>query len=177
MEKYSVKPNKKLNRELLLYGFSMFAFIVIIYFSLNVQENPENLEAFILLSALIVICYCLFFLIPVFILQENYLKYNKKTELILLQDRIVINTEEIEIESIQEVNIYATYQHFSGYTGSSTLTYNEYFYYIEIIIQNSQKYILTSLLDIELDKKIKKTYPELNFNEKVKWFPLIKQSV
>ena len=49
MEKYSVKPNKKLNRDLLLYGFFMFTFIIIIYFSLNVQEDPEDLKAFVLL--------------------------------------------------------------------------------------------------------------------------------
>lgn|SRR5690554_1039645 len=170
MEKYSVKPNKKLNRELLLYGFCLFIFIVIIYFSLDMQED---LELFILLSALIVICYCIFFLIPVFILQENYQKYNKRTELILLEDHIIINKEVIKIESIKEVNIYATYQYFNGGAGAATLTYNEYFYYLEIVT-NKSKYILTSLLGIELEKKIKNAYPELTFSKKVKWFPLVK---
>lgn len=170
MEKYSVKPNKKLKRELLLYGFFMIAFIAIIYFSLDIQED---LESFILLSALIVICYCMFFLIPVFILQENYQKYNKRTELILLEDHIIINKEVIKIESIKEVNIYATYQHFSGYTGAATLTYNEYFYYLEIITNNT-RHILTSLLGSDIDKKFNEYYPNLTFN-KIKRFPLVKQ--
>lgn len=152
---------------------STFTFIIIIYFSLNVQEDPEDLKAFVLLSALIVICYCLFFLMPVFILQENYLKYNKKTEVVLLENHIIINKEEVEIESIKEVNIYATYQYFNGGVGAATLTYNEYFYYLEIVT-NKSKYILTSLLGIELEKKIKNAYPELTFSKKVKWFPLVK---
>ena len=111
---------------------------------------------------------------PVFILQENYLNYNRKTEVILLEDRIIINAEVIEIKSIEKVNIYAAYQRFSGYFGSSTLTYNEYFYYIEIVVSDKSKYILTSLLGTELDKKIKNMYPKLTFTEKVKWFPIVK---
>jgi len=174
MKKYSVTPNKKLNRELVLYGFFMFVFIVIIYFSLNVQEDSSDLEVFILLTALIALSYCLSFLMPVFILQNNYLKYNKNTELILLEDRIIINKKEIEIESIKEVNIYATHQYFNGGAGSSTLTYNEYFYYIEIIVNDKNKYILTSLLGIELENEIKNDYPELTFNKNIKWYPLVK---
>src|SRR5690606_8805861 len=128
MEKYSVKPNKKLNRDLLLYGFFMFTFIIIIYFSLNVQEDPEDLKAFVLLSALIVICYCLFFLMPVFILQENYQKYNKRTEVVLLEDHIIINKEVIKIESIKKKNIYDIYKNINEFTRFATLTYTEYFY-------------------------------------------------
>ena len=104
---------------------------------------------------------------------ENYQKYNKRTEVVLLEDHIIINKEVIKIESIKEVNIYATYQYFNGGVGAATLTYNEYFYYLEIVT-NKSKYILTSLLGIELEKKIKNAYPELTFSKKVKWFPLVK---
>lgn len=133
----------------------------------------EDVELFILLSSLSIICYCILFVLPVFILQENYLKYNKEIELILLNDHIEINKEVIKIEFIKEVNIYATHQYFSGYVGATALIYNEYFYYMEIITYENRRYILTSLLGIELDEVIRKTYPELTFNEKVHWFPLI----
>ena len=109
---------------------------------------------------------------PVFILQENYLKYNKKTEVVLLENHIIINKEEVEIESIKEVNIYATYQYFNVGSGPSTLIFNEYFYYLEVVT-NKSKYILTSLLDNNLDEKFIYHYPNLTYN-KIKRFPLVK---
>jgi len=170
MKKYSIKPNEKLNRELLIYGLIMFIFIIITYLSIDIDEDIELL---ILVSSIIIICYSVLFLFPVFILQANYSKYNKKTELVLLKDYIIINNETIQLDSIVEVNIYATHQYFSGHVGASTLTFNEYFYYLEIIVLKNKKYILTSLLGNDIDKSFYKYYPDLVYN-KVKRFPLVK---
>src|SRR5690554_283889 len=97
MKKYSIKPNEKLNRELLIYGLIMFIFIIITYLSIDIDEDIELL---ILVSSIIIICYSVLFLFPVFILQANYSKYNKKTELVLLKDYIIINNETIQLDSI-----------------------------------------------------------------------------
>lgn len=169
MERYTIKPNKKLNRELFIYGLIMFIFIIITYLSIDIDED---LELLILVSSIIIICYNVLFLFPVFILQANYSKYNKNTELVLLKDSIVINHKSIQLDSIMEVNIYATHQYFSGHIGASTLTFNEYFYYLEIIT-NSTKHIVTSLLGNDIDKSFYKYYPDLVYN-KIKRFPLVK---
>lgn len=92
---------------------------------------------------------------------------------ILEKDKLIYNKENIYLKDIEKFKIFATYQHFSGINGSTSLPYNDYFYYIELIKKNGDKKILTSLLGYDLDKDLQKKYPNIVYENIIKGFPKI----
>jgi len=98
-------------------------------------------------------------LLPVMILHINYLSNNNFREISIYKNKLVIDHKEYHAENIQSITLYATHQHFNNSVGAFSFAYNDYYYYVEITLQNSsEKIILTSLLDYKLDKILRENF-------------------
>lgn len=110
--------------------------------------------------------YLLIILLPVIILHVNYLNNNNFKEVSIYKNKLVIDNKEYDTECIKYINIYATYQHFNNSVGSYSFAHNDYYYYSEIILKNnSEKIILTSLLDYKLDKILRENFDSVKIVE------------
>lgn len=109
--------------------------------------------------------YFLIIALPVVILHVNYLNYNYFKEIIIDKNRLIADAIEYRSEDINEINIFATKQHFDDSTGAYSFAYNDYYYYIEICLKNKKKIILSSLLDYKLDKILKENFDSVKTTE------------
>lgn len=171
MKTFSTKTNNfiYLMQDVIIYTAIIIAFECFLYYYLSGGDE----ESFAFLSFLILLVYLGTTLIPALILYFNYRKYNKNTILIIAKDNIKIDEIIIEISTIEEIIITATYQHFDEYKGATSLPYNDYFYYINVCLKENKNFYLTSLLGYELDKELKKQFPNLSFRNQIKSFPKI----
>lgn len=154
--------------EVIIYGVISVIFISFLFNYLY----EDDFETFFFLTVLILVVYFGAAVLPVVMLYTNYIKFNKKTILVLEKDKILVNQKSIYLNEIKKIKIYATHQHFSGHNGVTSLPYNDYFYYIEVITDDA-KNILTSLLSYDLDKDLLKEYPSIPIQNVVRAFPII----
>ena len=158
--------------EMMIYVVLSVLAIIALY-AYIFKEDPS---VFFFITFLILAANTLIFILPVLILYQNYKKHNRNTILILKQNEMIINKETLSLKEIKMFNIHATYQHFSGNNGVTSLPYNDYFYYIEIVLNNEKKIYATSLLGYNLDKELQKKYPSILVKNVITSYPLIKGS-
>lgn len=151
----------------------MYAIILVLWLGFLYYYIEFDINLFVYLSLITLVVYLVMMLLPVVYLYENYDKYNNQSFTLRLEERrIVYDGKPILLSEIKKVRIIATYQYFNGRSGGVTsLPYNPYFYYIEIITEE-KKYILTSLLGFSLGDDIKEMYPSLVYEE-IRAFPRI----
>gem|GEM_PF-846846 len=171
MKIFSVKSKNTLYlmQDVIIYSIIVVAVESFLYYYLF----DEDEKLFLFITFLTTPVYLGTVLIPALILYYNYLKYNKKTNLAFEEEIIIINENRIKLDSIDKIIIIATYQHFSGHKGATSLPYNDYFYYIKLSTIEGKDFYLTSLLGYELDKEFKKHYPNLTFCNQIRSFPKI----
>lgn len=110
--------------------------------------------------------YILAFFLPVVILHFNYLSHSKYENIAIEENKLRINKDLFINSDIDQINIFATNQHFNDSVGVSALPYNDYYYYIEICLKTGDRIILTSLLDYKMDLIIKENFKSINIVEK-----------
>ena len=116
---------------------------------------------------------CLFFLVyvlPVLLLYRNYLRYAKNMDVIIGENRLIVNGKTYTSNNILSIEIFTTMQRVKKQAGPYTLSHNEYFYYILINLENGEELILNSLLGLELDEAIKKCFREVEIKQTVSLF-------
>lgn len=123
-KKYSatIKNLKEMLQEVMIYTTIVIILQGIFYFYLS-----DDLSTFIILSLLIFIVYLLTVVFPIIVLYQNYINYNKNSFLVLEKNRLIINENNVYIEDIVKIKIYATHQHFNNHVGATSLPYNDYF--------------------------------------------------
>lgn len=154
--------------EVIIYGVIL---LVIVIYLWNEFNSTEESSVFYLVSGLLVFFYIVVVFIPVIVLFLNYYKYNKKTVIVFKEKEIILNTQLIRVFDIKQVNIFANKMHFKGQVGK--LPHQDNFYYMELLLKDNSVYILTSLLDQNIDKVFKNKFPNLLYNENVKTYPLV----
>ena len=156
--------------EMIIYCVISIIAIVALYMYIFEDDS----ETFFLISFLVLVANIGIIILPVLILYLNYEKYNKKTILVLEKEKILVNNTGVLLNEIEKIKIYATHQHFSGNNGATLLPYNDYFYYIEVVLYSGKKLYFTSLLGYGLDKEVQKRYPNIPTENVIKSYPLIK---
>jgi len=164
----SSKSQFRALRELIF--ISAFYFCSMIFLFLKVEFG---LFKILFLSTLVFYFIGLF--LPVYILHKNYLKTKYKL-LRIQENRADINECIITGTDIEKIKIYASYQHFDGLVGVSALPYNDYYYYVELHLNEGKIITLTSLLDYKLDKILKENFKDVIFIEVVTSFPMIQNN-
>ena len=159
-------------KEMILLSGILLVALIALYFYIY-EEAPE---LFLFITLLLLIANVGINILPVLILYFNYEKVNDGVILNLAKDRFLVNGKSILLDEIKSIKTYATHQHFSGQNGAASLTYNDYFYYMEVITNNEEKIHLTSLLGYNLDKDIQKMYPDIRVENVVKSYPIISRS-
>jgi len=157
-----------LKEMLLLAGISLIALIALYLYIC--EEDPE---LFLFITLLLFITNVAVNILPVLLLYFNYEKVNDGVTLTLEKERILVNDKSILLDEIKNIKIYATHQHFSGNNGVTSLPYNDYFYYMVVVTNKEEKIHLTSLLGYNLDKDIKKIYPNIRIENVIKSYPII----
>ena len=168
MKKITAKNVIYLFQEVILYSIFFLIADYLLYIYLL-----DEIRLFALLFLLILFIYLGTILLPVLFLYFNYLKFDKNKTIILKKDLILINELSIPVDSIERIIITATYQHFDENAGVTTLPYNDYFYYVQIYIKNKEVFLITSLLDYNIDKELKNQYSQLTFINRIKSYPLV----
>ena len=120
-------------------------------------------ELFRILFLSTFLLYLLIFLLPVIILHINYLNNNKYQNVIVEKNKLILNN--ILYNEIEQINIFATHQHFNDSVGVSALPYNDYYYYLEICLKGGEKIILSSLFDYKIDEIFKKNFESVKIIE------------
>lgn len=170
MKRYSI-TNKNvvyLFRDI-IWNSAIFIFIIVLMY----YNFSNDMEFFMLISLLFILYFLCANFLPVIYLYEQYMSYNKGKELILFEDKIKYEESIISISDIKKIRIIGTYQYFNGKIGEVTsLPYNPYFYYIEILT-NDNIHILTSLLGFSLGDDLRELYPNLEYENVIKWYPKI----
>ncbi len=156
-------------QDVIIYSIIVIALECVLYY--YIFDEDQNL--FLFLTSLIIPIYLGTVLMPALILYCNYMKHNKKTRVTLEDKILIINGDRIRLDSISEIIITATYQHFSGHKGATSLPYNDYFYYVKFSTIEGKDFYLTSVLGYDLDKELKEHYPELAFRYHTRSFPAI----
>lgn len=164
----SSKSQFRLLKELIF--ISAFYFCSMIFFFLKVEFG---LFKIIFLSTFVFYFIGLF--LPVYVLHINYLKTKCKS-LIIEKNKAIFNGYTITETDIEKIKIYASYQHFDGLVGVSALPYNDYYYYVELHLNNGKTIELTSLLEYNLDTILKENFKDVIFIEVVTSFPMIKNN-
>lgn len=162
-----------LMQDVIIYTIIIMAFEGFLYYYLI----PDDEELFLFLSGLILSCHAIVTIIPVLLLHFNYKKYNEKTTLEIDANNLIIDGKYIIVDSIQKIVINATYQHFSGHVGVTSLAYNDYYYYIIIYLKDNENIYLTSLLGYEIDRELIKALPNAHFVNNIITFPRISNSL
>ncbi len=144
---------------------SLVYFGLILYFYLKVEFN---LFKILFLSTFFL--YLLIFFLPVIILHINHLNNNKYQCVIIEKNKLVLDDISYNIDKIDQINIFATYQHFNNSVGVSALPYNDYYYYLEICLKGGEKIILSSLLNYKIDKNFKENFEFIKIIEKPSTF-------
>lgn len=130
-------------------------------------------DLFKMLFLLTLCFYILIVALPVVILHINYLNNSYRKEIGINANRLVINKIEYSSEDIENINIFATKQHFNDSTGAYSFAYNDYYYYMEVCLKNNEKIILSSLITYKLDKILIENLPSVKFIEKPSTFLLL----
>lgn len=172
--KYSITAKNifhAINETMIYVVISVLAIIAL--YAYIFKEDPG---VFFFLTFLILAANTLIFILPVLILYQNYQNYNRNTILVVKHNVIIIDKEILSLKEIKKFNIHATHQHFSRNNGVTSLPYNDYFYYIEIVLNNGKKRYATSLLGYNLDKELQKKYPSIPVKNVITSYPLIKDS-
>lgn len=104
--------------------------------------------------------YLIFDVLPVLILNINYLKYAKNIAVVLKENTMIINDKAYTSDEIDQIEIYATIQHVKKTAGAYTLSHNEYYYYIAIDLKEGETIVLNSLLGQDLDEALEKAFPD-----------------
>lgn len=138
---------------------------------------PEDLQLFLFLSLLIMCVHLSTTVIPALFLYFNYKRYNEKTILEIDTNGLTIDGRAIMVSSIQKIVINATFQHFNGHVGVTSLAYNDYYYYITICLKDNKNIYLTSLLGYEIDKELRKVLNNVRFVNNITSFPRITDNV
>lgn len=170
MKRYSI-TNKNvvyLFQDIIRYGIVLVFIICLVYYSIG-----DDIDLFMLVSLLFLLYFLCLNFFPVIYLYEQYMSYDKRKELVLYKDKIKCNEGTILLSDIEKVRIIGTYQYFNGKKGEVTsLPYNPYFYYIEVLTSD-KRYILTSLLGYSLADDLKEIYKNLNYENVVRWYPKV----
>ncbi len=150
--KISIKSQILALRELIIVSIIYFGTMSFLYLK-------TDFDVFKILFFSTICFYFLVILLPVVILHINYLNNNSFKDISVYKNKLVIGNKEYHAENIQSITLYATHQHFNNSVGAFSFAYNDYYYYVEITLQNSsEKIILTSLLGYKLDKILRENF-------------------
>jgi len=150
-------------KELIVISLVYFGFIFFLFVKVEF-----NLFKILFLSTLFL--YLLVFFLPVIILHINYLEKNKYKCLLIDKNKLILGDVPYSIDNIEEINIFATYQHFNDSVGVSALPYNDYYYYLEICLNDGGKIFVSSLFHYKIDKIFKDNFSSIRINEKPSTF-------
>lgn len=156
--KITLKSQLKALRELII--ISIIYFILMYFLYVNTEFDLFKILFWSTFSF-----YFLIVVLPVAILHINYLNNNCFKEIVIDKNRLIVDAIEYSSQDINEINIFATKQHFDDSTGAYSFAYNDYYYHIEICLKNNEKIILSSLLDYKLDKILKENFNSVKITE------------
>lgn len=135
---------------------SLIMLIAAIAFFYFLFEESIYVPLFVL-----VVMFFLFYILPVIVLYNNYLKYAKNIEVILQQNTMAINGKTYTSEDIELIEIYTTMQHAKKRASMHTFSHNEYFYYIAVDVKDGHTIVLNSLMGQNIDEEIKNAFPDV----------------
>ena len=161
----SFKTQFRALRELVIISIVYFGFMIFIYVKVE-------FELFKILFLSTLVLYFVVFFTPVVLLHTNYLK-SKLNSIKIEQNKLEIDGNQIVSNDIEKIKIVATYQHFDKMVGASALPYNDYYYYVEIYLNNGQSLKLTSLLDYKIDEILKKFLSDVKFTNVISSYSYI----
>lgn len=161
----SFKTQLRALRELIIISIAYIGLMIFIYVNFD-------FELFKILFLSILCLYSIAYFMPVFVLHRNYLK-SKLNSIKIEENKIEIDGNQIVSNEIEKIKIVATYQHFDKMVGVSALPYNDYYYYVEICLNNGQSLKLTSLLDYKIDEILKKFLSDVKFTNVISSYSYI----
>ncbi|WP_370901305.1 hypothetical protein [Chryseobacterium gossypii] len=164
--KVSIKSQLHALRELLIISMVYLGGMYFLYI-----KTEFDLFKILFLSTFIF--YFLVLFLPVIILHINYLNNNVYKNIVIEQNKLIIDNLVYKEDNIDKINIYATRQHFSDSVGVSALPYNDYYYYLEVCLKDGRQINLSSLLDYKIDKIFKENFKSINIIEKPSPFALL----
>lgn len=150
-------------KELIVISLFYFGFICFLYIKVEF-----DLFKIVFLSTFLI--YLLLFFLPVILLHTNYLNKNKYQQVIINKNKLILDDVLYNIDEINQINVFATYQHFNSSVGVSALPYNDYYYYLEICLKDGGKIILSSLINYKIDKIFKDNFDSIKIIEKPSTF-------
>lgn len=163
--KISLKSQLSALKELIIISMVYYGLVYFLYL------NAE-FDLFKLLFLSTFVFYFIAFVLPVMVLHINYL--NNTCKLVRVEHNKIITNNTIYRESdIDKIRIYATSQHFSDSVGASALPYNDYYYYLEIVLKDGEKIKLSSLIDYKIDKIIKENFKTIETIEQSSTFVML----
>ncbi len=119
------------------------------------------------------VSYMLLFFIPAIIIHSNYEKYSKHKRLIVDASSLNVDGWAIEFSSIKEINARGTGSALGLYYFTGVIDMSGY-YYLEIMTDNDEKIILTSLLSKDLLKIIRDRLPSIEINLQHSIYPIVR---
>lgn len=149
--------------EVIIYGIIVISLAVYLWFNF--------IDFFLIISGLLFLFYLLIIFFPTMILFLNYYKCNKNVKIVLEKNKIIINNDVIYTSDIVQIDIYGNKMFLNGQVG--VLPHHDNFYYLVLILKNNSRFILTSILGNNIEKKIKAKYPNLIYTKNVKSYPLV----
>ncbi|MDV3661059.1 hypothetical protein CMU70_11375 [Elizabethkingia anophelis] len=164
-----------------LYALQSIIMITIAYVLLflglyigAVLKKLDIHEVLAFLSKLIfwitLVFYLPFCLIPVIILHYNYKKKSPKL-IEITENNLIVNDKVYTPEKIDIVNVFATYRHFKGFSGGSI--YSPHYYYMEFILKDGERFVLSSLLGYKLDAVFRENFRTVKIIERRSPFLLL----
>ncbi|MFB9110563.1 hypothetical protein [Flavobacterium gyeonganense] len=120
----------------------------------------------------LLIFYLILYFIPTIYLHSNYEKYNKGKNVVINSSEIIFDGDYIYKDSIKTINAIGCPSTL-GISHYSRLAHMTGYYYIEVVTNNSQTVILTSLLDKNILKIIKENFPDVTINLNSQFYPII----
>jgi|SRR5690554_1160451 len=161
----------RITRKNIFYAFNEVIIYGIILLSITIYLWHEYPGIFLVVSVLLTFFYLFVIFFPVLILFLNYYRYNKDDTVIIEKTKIIFNNRVINTQDIQKIDIFGNRMYLSGQVGK--LPHQDYFYFLLLTLKDGSQLILTSLLERNIDKKIKEKYSNLTYIEHVRSYPLI----
>lgn len=149
---------------LLLLGLYIGAVIK----NVDIREVLNLLYKFAFWATLVF--YLPFCLIPVIVLHWNY-KKKSPNQVEIIKNQLKVDNRIYNPDDIDFVNVFATYNHFKGFSGGSA--YSPYYYYMEFVLKNGENFVLSSLLGYKLDTIFRENFKTVKIIEQKSPFLLL----
>lgn len=161
--KISLKSQLKALKELIIVTFVYCIFLYFLY------EKVE-FDLFKMLFLSTGCFYLLIIFLPVILLHVNYLSKNNYKEIFIDKNKLILDDNIYCSKDIDIINIFATNQHFNSSVGAYSFAFNDFYYYIEIQLNNKEKIILSSLINYKIDEILMANFPQIKIVKKTSTF-------